>query len=76
MNQIRFNMTEVQHKNYLSATQVLMKIGIEIKPDALIQLLAANRTEKQIVDDYLTTMRTLVHKGRKQLRQSQKQDTL
>jgi hypothetical protein len=65
---VKIELSEEQIKCYEIAVKRLMGIGIPITTEALIQILALNRAEDKIVNDFLTLMHSLVNKGRKSLR--------
>lgn len=65
---IKLIVTEENIRNYEAASKRLLSLGIPIDSKALIQILAVNRKEDEIISEFLSLMQNMISKGRKQLR--------
>ena len=69
MKKISFQLSDQQYKAYEDAAAKMLSLGIPVEPKSLIQIIITNRNPAQITDDFLTLMRKLVNKGKKEIRQ-------
>lgn len=67
---IKLVVTDENVKNYEAASQRLLTLGIPIDSKALIQILAVNRKEDEIISEFLTIMQNMISNGRKQLKKT------
>ena len=65
---IKLEVTDENIKNYEAASNRLLSLGIPIDSKALIQILAMNRKEDEIISEFLSIMQNMISNGRKQLR--------
>ena len=65
---IRIELSDYQFKKYESAAQELLRLGIPVSPQSLIQTLTLNRSEERIVEDFLDLMKNLVYQGKRRIR--------
>ena len=68
MKKITIDLSELQYMAYEKAAEKMFSLGIPVEPKALIQIIVSNRSTEQISDDFLTLMRKLVNKGKKEIR--------
>ena len=65
---IKLEVTDENIKSYEAASNRLLSLGIPIDSKALIQILAVNRKEDEIISEFLSIMQNMITNGRKQLR--------
>ena len=70
MKRIQIQLSDAQYKSYEDAAERLNHLGIPAKPQDLVQLLTANRSPDQIADEFLSHMKELISKGKKQIREA------
>lgn len=63
-------LTDQQYKSVAQAADNLRLLGIPVQPQALIQAMISNKNADEMTDHFLSTMRKLVNRGKKELRES------
>jgi hypothetical protein len=71
-----FQLTDEQFEAYEKAAEQLLALGIPMQPKLLIQTRIGSRNADAITDEFLTQMRVLVNKGKKEITQQKKKGNL
>lgn len=75
MKKISLQLTDQQYQSFERAAEKLIHLGIPVKPMVLIETILNCKDADEITDDFLSMMKKLVNKGKKELRRNRNTGT-